>query len=120
MPKKSAIEELDEYLSYGGFGRVEREFVFHPTRKWRADFHLPDQTPEVLVEYDGFMTPGKNASHASIGGILRDSEKINAATALGYRVFRANAKSVSDGTFFTLMDTVLVTVTAASEEKQTA
>ena len=103
----SAKDVLHMYLAHGGFGRVETEWMFHPKRKWRADYALLDQDPPCLVEYDGFMQPGKNASHASIGGILRDSEKANAATALGFRCFRANAKSIGDGSFFTLMDTVL-------------
>lgn len=103
----TAKTDLEAYLVHGGFGRVESEFRFHPTRQWRADYALLDQDPVVLVEYDGLMQKGANASHASIGGILRDSEKANAATALGFRCFRANAKTIHDGSFMMLMDEVL-------------
>ena len=47
------------------------------------------------------------ASHASIGGILRDSEKINEAQVLGWKVFRVNAKTIQNGEAFTLADRVL-------------
>lgn len=108
--RTKSIEELETYLFYGGFGRVVQEYRFHPVRRWRADYYLPDQEPPVIVEYDGLMNNrayGSNVGHASISGILRDSEKLNAATAMGIRCFRANAKSIQDGSFFTLMDEVL-------------
>lgn len=59
----NAKAELEEYLVYGGFGRVEREYRFHPERKWRADYALIDQNPLVLVEYDGLMHHGDNVGH---------------------------------------------------------
>lgn len=105
-PTKSKTE-LENYLFHGGFGEVVMEYKFHPVRKWKADYYLPDQDPPVIVEYDGLMHAGHNASHASIGGILRDSEKANHATAMGIRFFRANAKTIQDGSFFTIMETVL-------------
>jgi hypothetical protein len=99
---------LDEYLSYGGFGPVEREHIFHPTRKWRLDWFLPQQGAQgVGIEYDGLMHRGANQGHASISGILRDSDKLNEAQALGIPVYRANAKSIESGQFFTLLDRVL-------------
>lgn len=102
--------QLETYLEHGGFGKIEAEYQFHPVRKWRADYALLEQHPPVLIEYDGLMHHGSNQGHASIGGILRDSEKSNAATALGFRCFRANAKSIQDGSFFKLMDEVLVKI----------
>lgn len=108
---------LDTYLTYGGFGRVEREVRFHPERKWRADWFLPDQVDPrsgapspVIIEYDGILHAGRNASHGSIAGVLRDAEKGNAAQALGYRFLRANAKSIEDGSFFRLLEAVLAKV----------
>ena len=119
MTKTKSKTALEEYLYYGGFGRVWPEHRFHPVRKWRADWFLPDQEPPVLVEYDGLMNNprhGSNVGHASISGILRDSEKLNSATAMGIRCFRANAKSIQDGSFFTLMDEVLEPVIPEREE----
>lgn len=110
MTMTKARAHLEAYLTYGGFGRVETEVQFHPERKWRADYFLPDQTPPVIIEYDGLLHAGRNASHGSIAGILRDAEKGNAAQALGYRFLRANAKSIDDGSFFRILDTILTKV----------
>jgi hypothetical protein len=83
------------------------EFIFHPTRKWRFDWATdPAESPlQIAVEYDGLVgvaSFGKqgeasNVGHASIGGILRDSEKINEAQILGWIVIRVNAKSIGTG-----------------------
>jgi hypothetical protein len=97
---------LDEYLSYGQFGRVEREAIVWPGRKFRADWFLPDQPAPVIVEYDGLMFGG--ASHASIANILRDAEKSNLAQAEGMKFYRVNAKTIQSGDAFTFLDRVLV------------
>jgi hypothetical protein len=98
-----AWRDFDDYLCLGGFGVVEHEYKFHPTRRFRFDWALPEQM--IAWEYDGIMSG--QASHASIGGILRDSEKINEAQRLGWDVYRVNAKSIGDGSAFTLADAVL-------------
>lgn len=103
--------ELEQFLKYGGYGTVRTEYVFHPHRKWRADFFLPEQNPPVMIEYDGLMQHGFNQGHASIRGILRDVEKLNAAAAMGIRVFRCNAKNWQDGTFADLLDNILERIT---------
>jgi hypothetical protein len=101
------IITLEEYLDFGNFGAVEREKVWHPTRKWRADYFLPDQKPPVIVEYYGLMHHGANQGHATITNIMRDQEKANEAQAMGYRIYRANAKTVDSGDFFALLARVL-------------
>ena len=109
MSKRDAKEELEGYLHWapkfhGLDWKLVREHKFHPTRRWRFDFCWPEA--KIAVEYDGIMFG--HASHSSLGGILRDAEKINEAQRLGWRIFRANAKNVKDGTFFTLIDQVLI------------
>lgn len=105
--RPKAMDELEAWLESGAWGRVEREYRFHPKRKWRADYALIDQDPIVLIEYDGLMQHGENQGHASIRGILRDSEKLNHAQALGFRVFRANAKTLASGDFYTVLASAL-------------
>lgn len=102
-------EAMQQFLEHGGFGPVVSEHLFHPHRKWRMDWFLPDHN--VGVEYDGLFG-GKDrdqgtTSHGSVAGILRDSEKINEAQAMGIRVFRVNAKSIQDGSAFELLSRVL-------------
>jgi very-short-patch-repair endonuclease len=60
------------------------EYQFHPTRKWRADF--ADPVHKILVEIDGgAFTMGR---HTRGAGYRADCEKLNAAAALGWRVFK--------------------------------
>jgi hypothetical protein len=84
---------------------VVYEYSFHPTRKWRFDWYLPDY--KIAVEYEGFLTKGANVGHASISGIMRYLAKYNAATEMGIRVFRAHAENIRTGEFFEMMNRVL-------------
>lgn len=109
MSRTNEKDELEEYLAcvpraHGFDWTLEKEVRFHPERKWRLDFAWPAR--RIGVEYDGIMF--RTVGHNSLGGILRDAEKINEAQRLGWRVFRANAKNVKDGSFFTLIDQVLI------------
>jgi hypothetical protein len=108
MSRRDPKDALHEYLAYilGSLGLVAvfcTEYRFHPDRKWRFDYAWPGL--KIAIEYDGIMQ--RTVGHNSLGGILRDSEKINEAQRLGWRVFRANAKNVGDGTFFALIESVL-------------
>ena len=63
----------------------EREFMFAKSigRKWRADFHIE---PDILVEIEGgVFVQGRHTRGMAFVG---DCEKYNAATLMGYRVFR--------------------------------
>lgn len=70
---------------------LEEEYTFHPERKWRFDWAIP--ALKIAIEYEGgiFMAEG-NKGHGSVGGILRDIEKYNEATVLGWRVIRVSPK----------------------------
>lgn len=71
----------------------QTEYEFHPSRKWRWDICWP--TEKVAVEMDGGIFT-KQASHSSISGILRDMEKHNAATILGWRTLRYSTKDLEE------------------------
>jgi hypothetical protein len=101
---------LDNYLTLGGFGRVEREAMVWPGRKFRADWFLKDQNPPVVIEYDGLMGGGSQRAHTAISNVLRDSEKGNLAQAAGFRFYRVNAKTLYNGTAFTFLEQVLVRI----------
>lgn len=68
----------------------EREFAFHPLRKWRFDFAWPAESIAVEIEGSG--------RHQSFMGFKIDCEKYNAATKMGWRVFRYTPQMVKDGT----------------------
>ena len=61
-----------------------KEFKFHPVRKWRFDYAIPDHKIALEVE-GGVWTGGR---HTSPKGFLGDIEKYNTATLMGWRVFR--------------------------------
>ena len=70
------------------FGRhYEKELKFHPERKWRFDFAIPEM--KVAIEYEGLMS--EKSRHTTISGFTNDSEKYNAAQALGWKVLRYTA-----------------------------
>ena len=71
----------------------EQEFKFHPTRKWRADFHLKGK--KILVEVEGGIW--SNGRHTRGKGYLGDLEKYNAATMMGYQVIRFSTEQVKSG-----------------------
>lgn len=70
----------------------EREYRFHPTRKWRFDFALAKM---IAVEIEGgIWTQGR---HTRGSGFIKDCEKYNTATAMGWQVFRFPTDMVKSG-----------------------
>ena len=92
--KASALEtHLARSMEAAGLPKPEREYVFHPERKWRLDFCWPDAM--LAVEVEGGIYRG--GGHTSAGGIKRDIDKHNALTLLGWRVLRFHGDQVRSG-----------------------
>ena len=73
-----------------GWAVYQREYRFHPKRRWRFDFAWP--LAMIAVEVDG------NAWHVRGGGRHgkdSDREKINAAALAGWRVFHFSPQMLS-------------------------
>ncbi|SEV88619.1 Protein of unknown function [Chitinophaga sp. YR573] len=68
---------------------VVKEHKFHPERKWRFDFALPDK--KIGIEYDGLQSV--KSRHTTLTGFTGDTEKMNAAQALGWKVLRFTVKN---------------------------
>ena len=81
-------DDFERYaVRYYGLPRPEREVRFAPPRRFRFDFAFPEQ--RVAVELDGgTWTRGR---HVTGAGFEKDCEKMNLATALGWRVLRFTA-----------------------------
>ena len=76
-----------------GGPELEKEFRFHSTRKWRADFaHLPSRT---LIEIEGGIYV--NGRHNRGAGFAADLEKYNRAALLGWTVLRFTTDMVKSG-----------------------
>ena len=70
---------------------LEREFRFHPTRKWRADFaHLPSRT---LIEIEGGIYI--HGRHTRAAGFAADIEKYLEAALAGWRVIRLGPDEIT-------------------------
>ncbi len=79
-----------------------REHRFHPARRWRFDFAIPDKM--LAIEVEGITFYGKNKDgsmklgrHQTGKGIEGDLEKYDEAMRLGWNVYRCSQKMVKSG-----------------------
>lgn len=96
--------------NYRGFTRPERQYQFHPTRKWRLDFAWVRE--RVAVEVEGGIwrrnSEGNWAgAHSHPMNIERDIEKGNALAALGWILVRATDKNIKSGEVFDVLRAAL-------------
>lgn len=85
MSTPSRLERRFELLwqTLGG-PKLESEFRFHATRRWRADYaHLESRT---LIEVEGGVWVG--GRHNRAAGFVADAEKYFEAALGGWRVVR--------------------------------
>lgn len=76
----------------------EREFQFHPVRKWRFDFLLAQPSKNgrrIAVEVDGSAHGG--GRHQRREGFQNDLIKLNRAQIMGYMVLRYTTQDVKNG-----------------------
>ena len=57
-----------------------REYAFHPTRKWRFDYAIPEH--KIAIEVDGGVWI--NGRHNRASGYVKDLDKFNAAASMGW------------------------------------
>jgi len=89
----------------------EREYCFHPTRKWRFDFAWP--AARVAVEIDGGIhTKGR---HVRAAGFTSDCHKFNCAALLDWTVIRMTGEMVKDGTGILYLESALARQSDAIE-----
>ena len=89
----SALEEaFATQLRESGLA-FQREFKFHPHRRWRIDFAFPDERVGVEVE-GGTWSGGR---HTRGSGFAADCEKYAEAMCLGWRVLRVTGDQVKSG-----------------------
>src|ERR1043166_3127491 len=93
--KRSHLEIYFESILKKMKLRFEREFRFHPVRKWRFDFCIPAMM--IAVEVEGGVWMGSGGAHNRGKGFLEDIEKYNEATVLGWRLLRyGNVKQMDE------------------------
>lgn len=113
---KSKLEKYFEILLRSELGEgipeAEREWKFHPTRKWAFDFAWPAEGEvaritlqgevvqvgvalQVAVEIEGGTWSG-NSRHTRGKGFEGDCDKYNEAVLLGWKVLRFTGKMLEE------------------------
>lgn len=68
------------------------EMKFHPLRRWRFDFAIPKY--KIAIEVEGAVWI--NGRHTRGSGFIKDIEKYNAATILGWRVLKYTKENMAN------------------------
>lgn len=90
----SAIEEILAFqIKAAKLPIPEREYKFHPVRKWRSDFAWPDRL--LLVEVEGGTWSG--GRHTRGQGFANDCLKYNQAVIDGWRLLRFTSDQIKSG-----------------------
>lgn len=71
---------------------LEKEVMFHPTRKWRLD--RAHRASKTAIEIEGGIWT--NGAHTRGEHFQSDAVKYNAAAALGWTVFRLTGGMISE------------------------
>ena len=95
----------------------EREYRFHPTRRWRFDFCWPDHMLAVECE-GGTWGKKKKSRHTTSSGFEKDCEKYNAAAMLGWSVMRFTSKMINNGSALSAIEATLIMKERHPEAKQ--
>ncbi len=74
--------------------KVVPEYKFHPKRRWRFDYAVPDLM--IAVEIEGGIFAKSRLGHSSGSGIKKDMEKYNMATLMGWKVLRYMPEQVGE------------------------
>lgn len=87
MAKSNLEDKFASYLDEAGV-EYERQFKFHPDRRWKADFRILGF--DILVEINGgIFLRGGGGRHNRGAALENEYTKLNAAQVLGYKVFIA-------------------------------
>jgi len=105
MSKKEAEDAIARELEVSGFGGFEREYRFHPTRRWRFDFAWVE--PRVALEVEGSVWA--RGRHTRGKGYLGDIEKYNEAVLEGWKLLRVATEHAGMGYAVDLLQRALTT-----------
>jgi very-short-patch-repair endonuclease len=93
--RESRLESrLSAHMAFLGI-EVEREYRFHPTRRWRFDFAIPDL--KIGIECEGLVNPKFKSRHTTNSGFEKDCEKYNSAALRGWSVLRFTWGQIQSG-----------------------
>ena len=90
-PYKQSLELIFKSLNV----TPEREYIYHPIRKWRIDYYFPEQM--IAIEYEGMAYTGGKSRHTTISGFTKDCDKYNEMALMGITLLRFNAEMINKG-----------------------
>jgi len=96
-PRKATVIADAVWRAYG-LPIPCREFMFC-ARRWRIDFAWPER--KIALEVDGGIWTG--GGHTRGSGVIRDQDKMNRATILGWRIIHCTPADVKAGKVFGLL-----------------
>ncbi|TXH55561.1 MAG: DUF559 domain-containing protein [Desulfurellales bacterium] len=82
-----------------------QEYRFHPERGWMFDFAWVDH--RIAIEVDGGTWKPGGGRHNRAKGYEEDARKLNAATELGWAVYRYTTRQVANGEAMVQIERVL-------------
>lgn len=99
MKNFALLLELEKYLKemYAEKSPVVKEFQFHPRRKWRFDYALPETLIKIAIEIEGGIFSG--GRHTRGAGYQKDMHKYNTATKMGWKVYRFSYNDLQKQTY---------------------
>lgn len=80
------------------------EYKFHPKRKWRFDYALPEYM--IAIEIEGGVW--NNGAHVRGRHYISDMEKYNQAQILGWRVLRYTPEQFNQYLFIGDLNAMIV------------
>lgn len=87
--------------------KFEKEYRFHPKRKWRFDFYLPDHRTGIEFEGRNMKKGAHEGRHTSWKGFTEDCIKYSWANILGYKVLRVTAPMLYNGQAYQLIEAII-------------
>jgi len=107
--RQVSIKQHEDHLAFQisalGLPKPEREFVFHPARKWRFDFAWP--LIKVAAEVDGGTWGKKKSGHTTGSGFAKDCKKGHAAAILGWRILHFPTDQIKNGQAVLVIEEIL-------------
>lgn len=100
----SGLEQVFAFQLRTANIHMEREHQFHPKRKWRFDFAIPERM--IAIEIEGGIW--SNGRHNRGAGYSADCEKYNSATVLGWRVLRGTSDQINNLSLIDHLKTLLL------------
>lgn len=95
------MSHLEESLAFqlraAGLPEPERQYRFHPVRKWRVDFCYPQAAPPVAIEVEGALWKPGGGRHNRGSSVHAEMDKYNELSLMGFRLLRFSEKHIKSG-----------------------